>query len=161
MKIPSDAKQIFLLELVISILSTFFLMGLTFLYSRSEGLVELINGYNDQFKTPNLMNLLILLFIGLITWIFYYFFNFKHKIFLKKLSVELFNICINLLRLASGIMFSFIILHLLVEGYSEKLPRIFLFGFLALVEVTCFSYFKDYYFFKEKSSYTPIKYRAS
>ena len=72
----------------------------------------------------------------------------KHKILLKKLSLGLFDICINLLRLACGIMISFVFLHLLVDGYNHKLLNFTFFGLLALIEVVVFSYFKDYLLFK-------------
>lgn len=140
--------NIFTLEFFLSFFSTFILMIITYISTGGSGILKLINGYGDQFKTPNILNLIILFIIGLVSWFFFYFFNLKHKILLKKLSLGLFDICINLLRLACGIMISFVFLHLLVDGYNHKLLNFTFFGLLALIEVVVFSYFKDYLLFK-------------
>ena len=140
--------NILTLEFFISFLSTFILMIITYISTGGTGLLKLFSGYGDQFKTPNILNLIILLIIGLVSLFFFYFFNLKHKILLQKLSLGLFDICINLLRLACGMMISFVFLHLYVDGYNYKLLNFTFFGLLALIEVVVFSYFRDYLLFK-------------
>ena len=79
------------------ILLTIFLFSFSFFSVKAE---ENQNFTNKNI--PNILNLIILFIIGLVSWFFFYFFNLKHKILLKKLSLGLFDICINLLIRSTG-----------------------------------------------------------
>ena len=152
--IARKIRELLKLKLSIMLLSSLVLMAIIYLLLGAKGIEELIAGYNGNFQTPNLLHYSILFVIAIILWFFYYFFNYRNKEFLKKLSYELFNTCINLLRIASGVFISFTILHLCVDGWHKNLSLIICYGLIAFSEVTFFSYIRDYWFFKDNRNDT-------
>ena len=142
------------IELVLGVLSTFVLMLVTFNLDGVKGLTHLIQGYNDQFHKANYWNIIILLMIGFMLWVLSYFFNFRSKNHLKIIAQNLFDVGVNLLRVAGGLLISFTFLHIWVDGFDTRLIHFGLIGLVALSESALGSMFKDYL---ENKNYRPLK----
>lgn len=133
----------FMIEIILSVLSSLIIMTLSYLVDGEKGIIRLFDGIDDQFKPINLINIGILLVIGIFLWVFNYFFNHNAKLLFNKISNGLFDIGINILRLGGGVLISYPILHICVAGYTNQLISFWLIGFCCIAEAAFFSLAKD------------------
>lgn len=142
---PNILKQIwpfFKIEFCIVIIINCIFMGLTYSFKGVKGVEGIIDSLNDQYDGIGIGATCFSLFIGLLLWILYRFFNFKSKTTLRAISEGLVDTLIAFLRLAGGVLLSFTLLYLFVEGMAKVLIAFTYYGFLVIGESAFLAWLK-------------------
>lgn len=119
-------------EFWIALIINLIVMGLTYALKGVKGVENLISSLNDQYDGVSISATIIVSSIGVILWIFYYFFNSKYKQSFKEVSEGCIDSFISLFRLAGGILLAFTTLYLLEEGFAPILIAFIYYGLLSI-----------------------------
>ncbi|TCM66803.1 hypothetical protein EC844_11193 [Acinetobacter calcoaceticus] len=131
--------RIFGLDLCTAMMISLILLLVTYSLEGSAGILSLIEGYIAQSHNAHLISIMIIGVLGLILWMFRYFFNFKIKMQLGLLSDRFIDLFASLIRLMGGALISFSLFYILFQSYHPVLKSYFLLGGLLLLESGIFS----------------------
>jgi hypothetical protein len=134
--------QLLIVEIIISTLPISTIMILTYIFKGENGIERLLDGYISITEKINLWSTIILLVIGITLWFLSYFYNLKNKYIIKEVSKNFFDIGINILRIGTGVLYSFSILYFLFNGFNKNLVSFIIVGSCTLVESSFFAWLK-------------------
>lgn len=145
--------ELILVEVVIAVI--IYLLGMTsaYFYLGADGVGEIVDSMNGQFKLSSLVPAGINFIIGIFLWLFFKKYNFKknnneYKRILRLVSEGLLDTFIVIFRLAGGVLISFAILYLFVEHYEHILLVYISYGLISLFNSSFLMFFKHRMFLR-------------